>query len=147
MFGSRATLLVVALLIAAVATNATASVVATDWLSVTTSTAQGDLNGITVNVTNVGSPGTGAAILFYDLSGSDFAPFQLVASQESLDYSFDENWIANFSAPVTNLMLYCKFWRGPNNGGADPPIFEYEFDQPFTILSGFGNSTGDHVSQ
>jgi len=124
------------------ATSATAlAVVSTDWQSVTTSTAQGSLGGITVDVTNAGSPGAGAAILFYDLSGADFAPHQLAASQETLDYAFDENWQASFSSPVNNLMLYCKFWRGPNNGPQDPPNFEYRFDTPFTILSGFSNSS------
>jgi hypothetical protein len=136
----KATLLAASLLV--VATAAGAAIVATDWLSATTSTAQGNLNGITVDVTNVGSPGDGAAIQFYDLSGPGFAPHQLSSSQETLDYAFNENWTATFSAPVTDLFLYCKFWRGPNNGPtADPPNFLYEFDQPFTILTGFGNSS------
>jgi hypothetical protein len=120
---------------------ADAAVVATDWLSTTTSTAQGTLGGITVDVTNVGSPGDVPAILFYDLSGADYAPYELGISQETLDYAFNENWTTTFGAPVTDLLLYCKFWRGPNNGAADPPVFTYEFDQPFTILTGFGNSS------
>lgn len=121
--------------------SAAFAVIATDWQTVSTSTAQGNLGGVTVSVTNAGSPGAAAAILYYDLSGPGFAPYQLAASQETLDYAFNENWNAAFNSPITNLMLYCKFWRGPNSGPLDPPNFEYEFDQPFTILTGFGSSS------
>ncbi len=134
-----------ALLLAALiftALPAGAAVVATDWLSTAVSTAQGDLNGITVNMTNIGSPGDDVLIGFYDLSLPDFSPYALSASQETLHYAFDENWTASFGAPVTDLLLYCKFWRGPNNGpNFDPPVFMYEFDRPFTILTGLGNAS------
>jgi len=128
-------------LVLILASVSSAQIIATDWLSTTSSTATGTLNGISVNVTSVGSPGNDAAIDFYDLSGADYAPYPLSSNQETLDYAFDENWAATFGSPITDLMLYCKFWRGPNNGSADPPIFTYEFDQPFTILAGFGNSS------
>lgn len=130
--------LILVSLIIAVTSSGAAALVATDWQSAGTSTAQGGLGGITVNMTNVGSVGSAADILFYDLSVADYAPLQLSASQECLDYAFDTNWTATFSSPVSNLMLYCKFWRGPNNS-FDPTNFEYEFDTPFTILTGMSN--------
>jgi hypothetical protein len=133
-------MIIIGLIVVATAVPASA-IVATDWQTATTSTVQGDLNGVTVDVTNIGSPGSGAAILYYDLSGAGYSPYQLAASQETLDYAFNENWTASFSSPMVNLMLYCKYWRGPNNGNADPANFEYEFNTPFTILAGFSNST------
>lgn len=135
----KTTLLTATLIL--LAATAGAAVVATDWLSVTTSTAQGNLNGITVDMSNMGSPGDDVLIGFYDLSTADFAPYALSATQETLHYAFDENWTASFAAPVTDLLLYCKFWRGPNQGPTDPPVFTYEFDRPFTILTGFGNAS------
>jgi hypothetical protein len=118
---------------------AQAIVVGTDWQSVTASTAQGNLNGITVDVTNIGVAGNEPSIADFDLSGPDYDPFALIANQEALDYGFDQNWTATFGAPVTDLLLYCKFWRGPNPGA--PPTFRYEFDQPFTIVAGLGAAT------
>ncbi len=136
---NTAKLLLLNVILALFATSAGAAIVATDWVSTTTSTASGTLNGVSVLVTDVGSPGDGAAIGFYDLSTSDYAPYQLGVSQETLDYAFDENWTSTFGSPFSELLLYCKFWRGPNNGSADPPVFTYEFDQPFTIIAGMTN--------
>lgn len=133
-----------ALIIATVALLAGGTAVAqiaTDWLTTTDTTATGDLGAVSVTVTDVGTPQYPPLFLPYDLSTADYAPYQLAAAQECLDYSFDTNWSATFSSPVTDLLLYCKFWRGPNNGSVDPPTFDYEFDQPFTIVSGFGNSS------
>lgn len=118
---------------------AQAIVVGTDWQSVTATTAQGNLDGTTVEVTNIGVAGSDPFIDAFDLSGPDYDPFALLADQECLDYSFDQNWTATFSSPVTDLLLYCKFWRGPNPGA--PPTFRYEFDQPFTIVAGLGAAT------
>lgn len=115
-------------------------IVATDWQSVTTSTAQGALGGVTVEVSDVGVPSLGPVIAVWDLSLPVYDPYGLSASQEVLDYSFDQNWTATFGSPVANLMLYCRAWRGANNGSIDPPTFDYEFDQPFTILTGFDDA-------
>jgi hypothetical protein len=118
---------------------AQAIVVGTDWQSVTTSTAQGNLDGITVEVTDIGVAGSAPLIDAFNLSGPEYDPFPLLADQECVDYSFDQDWTATFSEPVTDLLLYCKFWRGPNPGA--PPTFRYEFDQPFTIVAGLGAAT------
>jgi hypothetical protein len=132
-------MLPILLVTALLAASAGAVTVPTIWNSAGTTTATGDLNGVTVNISNAGTTQYPALILNYDMSTADYNPYPLSASQFSLDYSFDVNWTATFSAPVPNLMLYCKFWRGPNNGPVDPPTFDYEFDQPFTIVSGMAN--------
>ena len=75
-------MLVFFLVLVAFAAAANSAVVGTDWTSATTTTAQGTLGGVTIDVTGAGSPGYAALILDYDLSGSDYAPYQLAADQE-----------------------------------------------------------------
>ncbi len=128
---------VVATILIALPTQALAAV-GVNWQSHTTSTAHGNLNGIAVDVSNLAVWPHPVEFVEWDLSGPDYDPYQLSTDQACVDYSFDQNWTATFSPAATNVMLYCKYWRGPNNG-MDPPIFEYTFDQPFTILSGLSN--------
>ncbi|MEM1368632.1 MAG: hypothetical protein AAGG02_11565 [Cyanobacteria bacterium P01_H01_bin.15] len=44
--------------------------------------------------------------------------------------------LAIFSDPISDLLLYPVGWRGIAAGGPNPVT--YEFDQPFTDLSGLG---------
>jgi hypothetical protein len=112
--------------------------VGVDWQSHTTSTAHGNLNGITVDVTNLAEWPFPVDWYYFDVTGPDYGSFPLGQAQKCVDYAFDENWNATFSPPATDLLLYCIYWRGPNISN-DPPIFEYTFDQPFTIVSGLTN--------
>jgi hypothetical protein len=107
---------------------AIAQVIGTDWTTPTT----GDLNGTTVTLSNFNSPSIGT----FDLSGSDFSAAPLSSSQETIIYNINSDWTATFSDPVSDLLLYPVFWRGISANGPDPVT--YEFDQPFTILSGTG---------
>ena len=50
----------------------------------------------------------------------------LSATQSMINYQTRDNWIVTFASPITNLKLYCKWWRDA----------DYIFDQPFSILSG-----------
>ncbi|MEL7472282.1 MAG: hypothetical protein AAGK04_03120 [Planctomycetota bacterium] len=125
----------------AIAPMAMATNIATDWTGVAGTTATGQLAGVSVTL-DAASPGSGGPTIVtgIDLSISDFSAAPLSSSEEMADYGFDSNWTATFGSPIANPRLYAKFWRGPNNLN-DPPQFEYTFDQPFTILSGFPNAT------
>lgn len=94
---------------------------------------EGQLGNSTVNMLNVSSPGLNV----FDLSGPDFAAAPLSPNQVVLDCDTLSDWTATFDPPVENLLLYIKFWRG-SNGGPDPVT--YQFDQPFTVLSGLGGT-------
>lgn len=95
---------------------------------------EGTLVNSTVNMFNVSDAG----LVTLDLSGPDFAAAPLSANQIVFDYDTLSDWTATFDPPVANLLLYVKFWRGVA-GGPDPVT--YQFDQPFTVLSGLGGTT------
>ncbi len=114
-----------------------AQTVGVDWQSTTLTTASGDLNGTAVQVFGLFNGGT---FVTADLSGGDYAAAPLDSSQEMLDYAFNSDWFATFSSPINEVLVFAKFWRGPNLAN-DPPMFEYTFSQPFTILSGFPGVT------
>lgn len=110
---------------------AMAAAIGVDWTTPTT----GDLNGTTVTLSDFNNPGIDSS----DLSGSDYSAAPLSSSQELIAYSVNSDWTATFSNPVSDLLLYPRFWRGVAAGGPDPVT--YEFDQPFTILSGLTGAT------
>ena len=91
-----------------------------DWTTSTT----GDLDGTSVTLTGADTPSN----FNTDLSSSDYSPAGS-ASEEAILY-FSSTWTATFGAPVSNPLLYARFWRQAT----------YEFDQPFTIQSGFTNN-------
>lgn len=94
--------------------------------------------GTLVNSTVVMFNLTGPYLDTFDLSGPDFAAAPLSPNQVVVSYGLLSNWTATFDPPIENLLLYIKFWRGVA-GGPDPVT--YQFDQPFTVLSGLGGTT------
>ncbi|MGK7879038.1 MAG: PEP-CTERM sorting domain-containing protein [Crocosphaera sp.] len=107
-----------------------AAAIGVDWTTPTT----GDLNGTTVTLSNFSFP----SISTSDLSGSDYSAAPLSSSQEIIVYDANSDWTATFSNPVSDLLLYPRFWR-PTGGDISPVT--YEFDQSFTILSGLTGAT------
>ncbi|MGK7885544.1 MAG: PEP-CTERM sorting domain-containing protein [Crocosphaera sp.] len=110
---------------------AIAAAIGVDWGTPTI----GELNGSPVFLSNINDP----VIATLDLSGSDFSAAPLSSSQETIAYGVNSDWTATFSDPVSDLLLYPVFWRGSGAGGPDPVT--YEFNQPFTILSGLTGAT------
>ncbi len=110
--------------------SASAVPVSVDW----TTAGTGTLNGTSVSVTDLGS----AFLDTSDLSGADYSGAPLSATAEVLDYDTAADWTASFAAPVTDLLLYGRFWRGVA-GGSNPVT--YTFDRSFTILSGFSGAS------
>ena len=88
------------------------------WTSATT----GTLNGVSFTLTNSSSSGDTT----WDLTTSQFSVAPLSATQSMVDYGTGDDWTVTFASPITNLKLYCKWWRDA----------DYLFDQPFSILSG-----------
>lgn len=109
--------------------TASAFPIGVDWTSATT----GDLDGVTLTMSNLLDNSIGTA----DLTGSDFSAAPLSTTTEILSYDTASNWTASFSGSISDLLLYGVFWRGIA-GGTNPVV--YTFDQPFTILSGFGSA-------
>ncbi|GEM_PF-1706114 len=95
---------------------------------------EGTLVNSTVNMLNVSDAG----LVILDLSGPDFAAAPLSPNTVVFDYDSLSDWTATFDPPVENLLLYVVSWRG-FFGGPDPVT--YQFDQPFTVLSGLGGVT------
>ena len=129
----RASCVASALVLMLTAPAVTAQTVGVDWQSTTLITASGDLNGVGVQVFGLIN---GGAFSQRDLSGPAFAAAPLATNQEMLDYAYNSQWFAAFASPVTDLLIHAKFWRGPD-GANDPATYDYTFDRPFTILSGF----------
>jgi len=108
-----------------------ATTIGTNWASPT----MGELNGVDVTFSD------GNRIFFpTDLSGSDYAAAPFSSPQQTVAYGVNSDWTATFSSPVSDLLLYSSFWRGTFSG-TDPDPTTYTFNQPFTILSGFGAAT------
>jgi hypothetical protein len=102
------------------------------WTSATTGTLDGV--GFTISSARSQTPSN------WDLSTSDFSAAPLSVLQNIGGLSHGDDWVVTFASPITNLKLYCKWWR----------VADYVFDQPFTLLSGSGltrtNSTTLTVS-
>ncbi len=97
-------------------------VTAAVWTSATT----GTLKGISFTITD----GGGNSLENYDFSTSDFSAGPLGSNEACISYQGADDWTITFSSPVTNLKLYCKYWRTDT----------YTFDNSFNILSGSGLS-------
>lgn len=67
-----------------------------------------------------------------------FAAAPLCSRASSLLYDTGSSWTVSLSAPVESLLVYARAWRG-TDAGVDPVT--YEFDAPFTILSGLTEAT------
>jgi hypothetical protein len=98
------------------------------WTSTTTGTA-GD---ITVTLEGLLEPDLSPGD--YEFQGADFAAGPLCSTTRQLEYLVASDWTATLEDPVGALLVYAKFWRGAG-AGVDPVT--YQFDEPFTIVSGF----------
>jgi hypothetical protein len=95
---------------------------------------EGQLGSSTVQMFNASDP----SFFIDDLTGPDYAAAPLSPNTVTFDYDTLSDWTATFDPPVENLLLYLVNWRGVA-GGPDPVT--YQFDQPFTVLSGLGGTT------
>ena len=86
----------------------------------------GTLSGVSFEFSNFA---TDPITFTSDLSGEDFSAAPLGSSEQLFTFIADENWTVTFDSPISNLRLYCRFWRSGL----------YDFDQPFIILSGNEN--------
>lgn len=101
-----------------------------------TSTSTGSAGEIEVSLANLVDPVLNPAD--YEMQGPDFAAGPLCSTTPQIDYATGSDWNATLSAPVGALLVYAKFWRGAA-GGVDPVT--YQFDAPFTIVSGFAQAS------
>jgi len=99
--------------------------------AVWTSATEGTINGIAFTITNCG----GAFLNNYDLSTSDYSAGPLDDNETGISYQGASDWTITFDSPVTNLKLYCIYWRTDT----------YTFDHSFNILSGTGLSANGNI--
>ena len=98
----------------------------------------GTLSGIPFKITNINNINNNHNIAYdFSLSTSDFSAAPISPNPPILEIDAEENWTVTFDSPIPNLRLYCKFFR----------TNLYEFDQPFTILSGGTNFTNPNGNQ
>jgi hypothetical protein len=100
------------------------------WTTPTTGTAA----GVDLTLANIASP----ALVRGPLQGPDFAAAPLCSLAMRVSYDTGSDWTVNLSEPAGTLLLYAEFWRG-SAGGVDPVT--YQFDAPFTIVSGLTEAT------
>jgi hypothetical protein len=117
------------LLAALVLPTGASALTAVDW---TTGTS-GMADGITVTMSDLEDSFVATA----DLSGFRFEGAPLSASAETVQYRSRSDWSVTLSEPVDALLVYTIGWRGVA-AGIDPAT--YNFDEPFTILSGLLNA-------
>ena len=89
-----------------------------------TNSTSGTLNGVPFTLTNIRAQNQTS----WDLSAPDFMAAPLSETQMLVGYSVSDDWTLTFASPVSDLKLYCRYWRAA----------DYVFDQPFSILSGSG---------
>jgi hypothetical protein len=106
------------------------SVVPFDWATPTDGTA----DGIVASLSGLDDPSLEPA----DLSLPAFTTEPLSFCSESISYSVGSDWTLAFSEPVEALLLYARFWRGSVSGAS--PV-TYQFDAPFTIVSGLEDAS------
>ncbi|WP_452225994.1 T9SS type A sorting domain-containing protein [Lacinutrix cladophorae] len=92
----------------------------------------GSLSGVPFTFTN-----TTTSIFETNLDGSGFSAAPISGTTETFDVPGNDNWTVTFNQPISNLRLYCRWFRNTL----------FEFDQPFTILSSDGNLTNPTGNQ
>jgi hypothetical protein len=108
-----------------------------DW---TTNTEGSTAGGVDATMTGLVAP----TRVNQNLSTIEYAAAPQSATQECLDYGINSDWSLALSEPVAALYLYVTFWRGPNAG---PNPVTYQFDAPFSILSGLAEAgPGDETT-
>lgn len=114
-----------------------AAPIGTDWTAVSPTTADGNLDGISVSVTGLSRGPFGSDVLIVDdnLSGPDYAAAPLGPTEVIVYWAALSDWTATFGEAIPDLRLYLRFWRG-QIGVNVLDVFSYTFDQPFAVLSG-----------
>ena len=108
---------------------APASVMAQDTFPVFTSSTTGTLDGVGFTITGL----TGASVSNENLNGSDWAN---AGSQPVVTHPNNVgSYTITFEEPVTDLMYYGYYLRGPAFSAAG--YASYDFMHPFTVLHGF----------
>jgi hypothetical protein len=96
----------------------------------------GTLDGVSFTVTYTNA-NTGETTSNQNLSGADYNYQALGASQAGIIINNNQDTTFTFASPVSNLLLYGRFWRGTACTGTGA----YTFNHTPTIKSGFGSTT------
>lgn len=115
------------------AAPADAAVVAADWTSI----AGGTIDGVDFSVGPFPSF-FDEVVTIQDLVLPAFAHAPL-AGVSMLTYGATDDFTITFAAPVDDLLLYVRLWRGSITTGPDPDT-TYSFDQPFSVASGLSDA-------
>jgi hypothetical protein len=118
---------------AAIAPIASAEFTPVEWSSATTGAAA----GVDVTLTNINEP----SIDVVNLASPEFSGAPLTNAEDVIGYATGSDWTLTFSEPVDALRIYVVYWRGIA-GGVDPVT--YQFDAPFSVLSGLGFTTAEN---
>lgn len=113
---------------------------AANWTTPASGTASGTLGSTTITLSGLNN---GATLVGSDpfSSNSGYNP-NLSAGVNSIDYRFDSDWTATFSAPITDLAVYMGYWRGTNGGPTgNGGNTTYTFDKAPVLLSGCPNGS------
>jgi hypothetical protein len=135
----KTTLVLTLAFLALLPSAAFGGVVAANWTNATS----GTLNGVSFTF----SP-AGTGLTAQDLSGSSYSAFPLSSSQQVVTYTSSSNWTVTFGQPVSDLLLYDRFWRGVECLTNDEVLAgrttcSYTFSAPFSV---FGNALPITVS-
>jgi hypothetical protein len=112
----------------------TAVVTPVDWSSAIAGTA----GAVAASLDTTASP----ALTSFDLSTPEYSAAPLSASQELIDYEVGSDWHFSVAQPVDEILLYAVNWQG---GQIDVDPVTYDFDAPFTILSGFAGASVENA--
>lgn len=99
------------------------------WTSPTT----GSSDGIEIELLGL----TSAAYTDLGFQEAAFSAGKLCSTARAISYDTGSDWTAVLSPPAGFLLLYARAWRG-TAAGAAPAV--YQFDRPFTILSGLAEA-------
>ena len=100
------------------------------------STSGGDIGNHAVTAAGFDS----AALINVSYSGSDFSGAPFAGSQSSIRYEGSSNWTVDVTPAISRLLWYGSQIRGAGGSPNGQPVL-YVFDQPFEIISGFGQAT------
>jgi cysteine-rich repeat protein len=113
---------------------ASGNVTLVDWTTATS----GSAGPLEATLASIASPLlTGA-----DLSGPNYTASPASPSAETIDYDTGSAWSFALSQRVGSILLYALGWRGVE-GGANPVT--YDFDAPFTVLSGMHGASVENA--
>ena len=113
---------------------ASGEVTLVDWTTATS----GSAGPLDATLTSIASPLLTSA----DLSGPNYTASPASPSAETVDYDTGSAWRFALSRRVGSILLYTLGWRGVE-GGANPVV--YDFDAPFTVLSGLHGASVENA--